>query len=83
MRQVVQQNKVMQNHENEHIRCTRQGEARHRKYMRLELVGGEAYDRSRRQTCRYSTICCANPELTNDLCIEQKGRISSNILRVR
>jgi hypothetical protein len=35
-----------QNHENEHVRGTGQGEARHRKYKRLKLGGGQAYDRS-------------------------------------
>jgi hypothetical protein len=29
----------------EHIRSTGQGEARHRKYKRLKLGGGQAYDR--------------------------------------
>jgi hypothetical protein len=40
------QAEVIQIHENEHIRGTGQGEARHRKYKRLELAGDEAYDRS-------------------------------------
>jgi hypothetical protein len=39
-----QQAEVIQNHENEHVRGTGQGEARHRKYNRLKLGGGEAYD---------------------------------------
>jgi hypothetical protein len=34
------------NHENEHVRGIGQGEARHRKYKRLKLSGGQAYDRS-------------------------------------
>jgi hypothetical protein len=34
------------NHENGHVRGTGQGEARHRKYKRLKLVGGQAYDSS-------------------------------------
>jgi hypothetical protein len=38
--------KVMQNHENEHVRGIGQGEARNRKYKRLKLGGGQAYDRS-------------------------------------
>jgi hypothetical protein len=33
-------------HENEHVRGIGQGEARHRKYKRLKLGGGQAYDRS-------------------------------------
>jgi hypothetical protein len=37
---------VIQNHENEHVRNIGQGEARHRKYKRLKLGGGQAYDRS-------------------------------------
>jgi hypothetical protein len=41
-----QQAEVIQNHENEHVRGTGQGEARHGKYKRLELGGGQAYDRS-------------------------------------
>jgi hypothetical protein len=40
-----QQAKVIQNHENEHVRSIGQGEARHRKYKRLILDGGLAYDR--------------------------------------
>jgi predicted transcriptional regulator len=40
-----QQIEVIQNHENEHVRSTRQGEARRKKYKRLKLGGGEAYDR--------------------------------------
>jgi hypothetical protein len=41
-----QQNEVTQNYENEHVRGIGQGEARHRKYKRLKLGGGQAYDRS-------------------------------------
>jgi hypothetical protein len=41
-----QQTEVIQNHENEHVRGIGQGEARHRKYKRLKLSGGQAYDRS-------------------------------------
>jgi hypothetical protein len=41
-----QQAEVIQNHENEHVRTIEQGEARHRKYKRLKLGGGQAYDRS-------------------------------------
>jgi hypothetical protein len=39
-----QQAEVIQNHEN--VRNIGQGEARHRKYKRLKLGGGQAYDRS-------------------------------------
>jgi hypothetical protein len=41
-----QQAEVIQNHDNENVRTTGQGEARHRKYKRLKLGGGQAYDRS-------------------------------------
>jgi hypothetical protein len=41
-----QQAEVMQNLENEHIRSIGQGKARHRKYKRLKLGGGQAYNRS-------------------------------------
>jgi hypothetical protein len=40
------QTEVIQNDENEHVRSIGQGEARHRKYKRLELGGGRAYDLS-------------------------------------
>jgi hypothetical protein len=39
-----QQAEVTQNHENEHVRSIGQGEARQRKYRRLKLGGGQAYD---------------------------------------
>jgi hypothetical protein len=35
---------VIRNHENEHVCGIGQGEARHRKYERLKLGGGQAYD---------------------------------------
>jgi hypothetical protein len=37
---------AIKNHENEHVRDIGQLEARHRKYKRLKLGGGQAYDRS-------------------------------------
>jgi hypothetical protein len=37
---------VILNHENPHIRGTGQEEAMHRKYKRLNLGSGQAYDRS-------------------------------------
>jgi hypothetical protein len=37
---------VIQNHENENVRNTGQGEPRHRKYKRLILGGGHVNDRS-------------------------------------
>jgi hypothetical protein len=41
-----QQAQVIQHLENIRIRNIGQGEARHRKYTRLKLGGGQAYDRS-------------------------------------
>jgi hypothetical protein len=41
-----QQAEVILNHDNENVRNTGQGEARHRKHERLKLGGGQAYDRS-------------------------------------
>jgi hypothetical protein len=40
-----QQDKVIQHHENIHVRNKVQGEVRYRKYKRLKLGGGQAYDR--------------------------------------
>jgi hypothetical protein len=39
-----QQAEVIQNHENGNVRYIEQGEARHRKYKRLNLGGGHVYD---------------------------------------
>jgi hypothetical protein len=41
-----QQTEVIQNHVNPNVRNIGQGEAQHRKYKRLKLGGGQAYDRS-------------------------------------
>jgi hypothetical protein len=41
-----QQAQVIQHHENIHVRNIGQDEARHRKYKRLKLGGGQAYHRS-------------------------------------
>jgi hypothetical protein len=41
-----QQAEVIQNNENEHVYGIGQGEARHRKYKRLKLGGGQAYGHS-------------------------------------
>jgi hypothetical protein len=41
-----QETEVIQNHENEQVRGIGQGEARHRKYKRLEFGRGQTYDRS-------------------------------------
>jgi hypothetical protein len=40
------QAEVILNHENPNVRDFGYGEARHRKYKRLKLDGGQAYDRS-------------------------------------
>jgi len=40
------QAEVNQNHDNEHVRKTGQGEAQHRKYKRLKLGGGQVYGRA-------------------------------------
>jgi hypothetical protein len=37
------QAEVIQNHENEHVCYTGQGEAQHRKYKRLKLGGGHVF----------------------------------------
>jgi hypothetical protein len=37
---------VILNHENQNVCAIGQGEPRHRKYKRLKLGGGQAYDRS-------------------------------------
>jgi hypothetical protein len=42
--QVALHPEVIQNHENENVHYTGQGEARHRKYKRLKLGGGHVYD---------------------------------------
>jgi hypothetical protein len=39
-----QQAEVIQNHKNKHVHSIGQGEARHRKYERLKLSGGQTYD---------------------------------------
>jgi hypothetical protein len=41
-----QQAEVIQNHKNVNFRNIKQGEAQHRKYRRLKLGGGQAYDLS-------------------------------------
>jgi hypothetical protein len=39
-----QQGEVIQNHDNENVHYIGQGEVHRRKYKRLELGGGQAYD---------------------------------------
>jgi hypothetical protein len=41
-----QQAEVILNHDNENVRYTGQGKARHRKYKRLKIGSGQEYDRS-------------------------------------
>jgi hypothetical protein len=71
-----QQAEVILNHDNENVRYIGQGEARHRKYKRLKLGGGQAYDRSSDETTvvaeatGYKGInCCTVPGLTEALYI--------------
>jgi hypothetical protein len=40
-----QETEVIQNGDNENVRNIGQGESNHRKYRRLKLGGGQAYDR--------------------------------------
>jgi hypothetical protein len=40
------QAEVVQNRENEHVHITRHGEARHSKYKRFKLGGGQGYNHS-------------------------------------
>jgi hypothetical protein len=40
------QAEAIRNHENDNVCSIGQGEPRHRKYKRLKLGGGQAYDRS-------------------------------------
>jgi hypothetical protein len=40
------QAEVILNHRNPIVRCIGQGEAMHKKYKRLKLVGGQPYERS-------------------------------------
>jgi hypothetical protein len=44
---IVNSDSGRKKHENEHVLGIGQGEARHGKYKRLSLGGGQAYDRSR------------------------------------
>jgi hypothetical protein len=45
-----QQAEVIKNHENTNVRNIGQGEPPHRKYKRLKLGSGQAYDRSSDET---------------------------------
>jgi len=49
----MQQATVILNHENVNICNIGQGEAQHRKYIRLKLGGGQAYDQSIVLECCY------------------------------
>jgi hypothetical protein len=40
----TQQAEIIQNHENSNVHDIIKGEAQHRKYKRLKLSGGQAYD---------------------------------------
>jgi hypothetical protein len=50
IRSHAEKDSVIQNHENANVRNTEQREPRNRKYKRLKLVGGQAYDRSSDRT---------------------------------
>jgi hypothetical protein len=54
-----QQADIIQNHENCHVRSIGQGEAKHRKYKRLKLGSGQAYDLS--SWPPYTGIASARP----------------------
>jgi hypothetical protein len=43
---IMQNTEVILNHVNPSVHDAGQGEVRHRKYKRLKLGGGKAYDRS-------------------------------------
>jgi hypothetical protein len=71
-----QQAEIIVNHDNANVRYIGQGRARHRKYKRLKLGGGQAYDRSSDQTTvvaeatrKKGIICCTQPGLTEGLYI--------------
>jgi hypothetical protein len=57
-----QQAAVILNHNNETVRYTEQGEARHRKYKKLILGDGQAYDRS-------SDYTAVAAEATNNMAV--------------
>jgi hypothetical protein len=42
----MQQTEVIQNHVDANVRDNGKGEVRHKKYKRLKLGGGQAYNRS-------------------------------------
>jgi hypothetical protein len=51
-----QQAEVIQNHVNPNVRNIVQGEAQHRKYKRIKLGGGQAYDRSSESSGMYCRV---------------------------
>jgi hypothetical protein len=79
----------MQNHENEYVRGIGQGEARHRKYKRLKLGGGQAYGRSSDAAAvvaqdtqgRHDLLCKACTD--RGLVCSATARIFHNMLHVR
>jgi hypothetical protein len=81
-----QQAEVTQNHENEHVCSIGNGKARQKKYKRLKLAGGQAYDCCKLllqdTICKIGMICFAKPVLTVDLYIVQM-EVSNNTLYVR
>jgi hypothetical protein len=73
MTKLCTQAEVIQNHENEHVCRIGEGEYGHRKYKRLKLGGGQAYDCSSDQTAvwhiirKMGRICFPKPVLTENL----------------
>jgi hypothetical protein len=65
-----QQAKVIQNQDNEHVRSIGQGEIRRKKYKRLTLGGGEAYDRSSCTISKIDMICFAKESRDSSVGIE-------------
>jgi hypothetical protein len=62
-----------------------QGKARHRKYKRPKLGGGQAYYRSSDKAAvvakdtKIGMMCSVMPVLTEDLCVVQKEDIFNNM----
>jgi hypothetical protein len=71
------QAEVIQDHENQHVRSTREGEAIYRKYKRLKIGVGQPYDRSSDKLPLYhkiskiGMICSVKSPLTENLCVVQ------------
>jgi hypothetical protein len=83
------QAEVIRNHENEHVRGVGQGEAKHRKYNRLKLEVGQAFDVQvttqplQHKIRKIGMICSKKPVLTEDLSVVQRQEFFNNMLYVR